>query len=259
MKNCLIMGFGRSGTSLMGGILHQTGYYMGENLYPPRHTNPKGFFENAFINGINERLLARYDSAVLHNDISAFNKKFSPYNPGIGHRWLTYIPEDVDINMGDELSEKEIKKAISVTGYAYKDPRFNYTLGIWNRFIDTDTIFICVFRQPDIVVESVITECETADYLSDFYINRDIAFMLWLNSYSHLLNNLSTTLLKNTIFVHYEQLLSGEALHELSNKLKVKIDPGFAEPKLNRTQPSASMPIEVLKLYNKLCSLSGYK
>ncbi len=145
MKNCLIMGFGRSGTSLMGGILHQAGYYMGEELYPPRHSNPKGFFENAFINGINERILAKYDYAVLHNDIPVLGKTCSPYNPGTGQRWLTYIPENVNIAKLDELSEVEIKKAVSIEGYAYKDPRFNYTLGLWNKYIDKDTYFyLCI-------------------------------------------------------------------------------------------------------------------
>ncbi len=258
MKNCLIMGFGRSGTSLMGGILHQVGYYMGEELYPPRNTNPKGFFENAIINDINERILSKYDFGVMHNDAPTFKKIFSPYNPGTGQRWLTYITKDVDINTLDELSKNEIKKAISVEGYAYKDPRFNYTLGIWNRFVDTDTIYICVFRQPDIVVESVITECNTSDYLSNFYINREIAFKLWFNSYSHLLINLNSALLRRTVFVNYEQLLSGEALDLLSVKLDVNIDSSFVEPKLNRSKPGIGMPPEVSRLYNKLCGLAGY-
>ena len=259
MKDCLIMGFGRSGTSLMGGMLHQAGYYMGKDLYPPRHSNPKGFFENANINGINERILSMYDFALSHNDVPIFNKKFSPYKPGVGHRWLSNIPEDVDIINLDNLSEKEILQAVSVKSYAYKDPRFNYTLGLWNKFIETDVVYICVFRQPSIVVESVITECKTAGYLSEFYINRDIAFNLWFNSYTHLFKNLNSTLLKKTIFVHYEQLLSGEAIPVLSEKIGVHIDSGFTELNLNRSKTGVSAPVEVLALYNKLCNLAGYK
>ncbi|NIM13858.1 MAG: sulfotransferase family protein, partial [Candidatus Aminicenantes bacterium] len=55
MKNCLILGSGRSGTSMIAGILHKAGYFMGDNLYPPRSANPKGFFENWEINEINEK------------------------------------------------------------------------------------------------------------------------------------------------------------------------------------------------------------
>ena len=257
MKNCLIMGFGRSGTSLMGGILHQAGYYMGEDLYPPRHSNPKGFFENAFINGINERILSNYDFSVLHNQIPVFDKPHSPYNPGTGQRWLTYIPKEIDVNIIDKISENEIKQATSVKGYAYKDPRFNYTLRLWNKYTDTDTIYICVFRQPEIVVESVITECKTTEYLSNFYIDKNIAFRLWYNSYANLLNN--QTILDRVFFIHYEQLLSGDALIKLSNKLGVKVDSGFVDPKLNRSKSLSKIPIDIHKLYRKLSKLAGYK
>lgn len=259
MKNCLIMGFGRSGTSLMGGILHQAGYYMGEDLYPPRNSNPKGFFENALINGINERLLSPYGFTGQNKIDIPKGKRYSPYSPGTGHRWLSYIPEDIIIDRMDELSEKEIRSATSVSGYAYKDPRFNYTLGIWNQFLEKDTIFICMFRQPDIVVESVITECANAEYLSEFFINRDIAFNLWLNSYRHLLNILTPTLFKNTLFIHYEQLLLGEASVRLSEKLGVNISSDFVEPKLNRSKRGINIPTKVKNLYNNLCKLSGYE
>ena len=30
MRNCLILGSGRSGTSMIGGILHQAGYFVGD-------------------------------------------------------------------------------------------------------------------------------------------------------------------------------------------------------------------------------------
>ena len=253
------MGFGRSGTSLMGGILYQAGYYMGEGLYPPRHSNPKGFFENAFINGINERILANYDYSSLHDQIPVFDKTYSPYNPGTGQRWLTYIPKETDIKLLDEISENEIKQATARNGYAYKDPRFNYTLGLWNKYVDADAIYICVFRKPDIVVESVMTECKTTEYLSNFYINRNIAFKLWYSSYANLLYNQNQIVLNRVSFIHYEQLLSGDALLKLSNLLGVKIDSNFVDPKLNRSKPSSKIPMDVQKLYGKLCKLADYK
>jgi len=44
MKNCIILGSGRSGTSMVAGTLAKSGYFMGDNLYPARESNPKGFF-----------------------------------------------------------------------------------------------------------------------------------------------------------------------------------------------------------------------
>ena len=171
MRNCLIMGFGRSGTSLMAGILHHSGYFLGNDLYPTRESNPFGFFENAFINGINESILKEFDYRNIFNNAPAFSKSYSPYHPGEGQRWLSFIPEEIKINHCNEMIVDSIREALQPSGFAYKDPRFNYTLGIWNNQIKDDTLFICMFRQPDITVGSVLKECEYAPYLSDFYIS----------------------------------------------------------------------------------------
>jgi hypothetical protein len=45
-RNCLILGSGRSGTSLAAGILAQAGYFMGDELWPVNIGNPKGQFED---------------------------------------------------------------------------------------------------------------------------------------------------------------------------------------------------------------------
>ena len=42
MRNCLILGCGRSGTSMLAVSLASDGYYMGGKLYPERTANPKG-------------------------------------------------------------------------------------------------------------------------------------------------------------------------------------------------------------------------
>src|ERR1700726_1587163 len=57
MRNCIILGCGRSGTSLASGLLAGSGYFMGDHLYPPSEGNPKGYFEDQDVNAINEDLL----------------------------------------------------------------------------------------------------------------------------------------------------------------------------------------------------------
>jgi len=99
MKNCLILGSGRSGTSMMGGIMHDSGYFMGDNLYPTRDSNPKGFFENDEINGINEDILSNYASIG--------NK------PHYGQRWLSSIPVNIEINAVNPDIEKKYKQKIT--------------------------------------------------------------------------------------------------------------------------------------------------
>ena len=42
----LILGTGRSGTSMMGGVLHRLGVHMGDRLHPPSRTNKRGTYED---------------------------------------------------------------------------------------------------------------------------------------------------------------------------------------------------------------------
>jgi hypothetical protein len=253
------MGFGRSGTSLMGGILHKAGFYMGDNLYPPRHSNPLGFFENDFINGINERILEKYDYPVLNPDYPKFEKSWSPYRPYYGHRWLTYIEPETVIDRVDPAIEEKIKIAVSKPGFAYKDPRFDYSLPVWNKFLDDDVILICMFREPDVTVESVLKECATADYLSQFHIDRELAYKLWVNSYTHLLENISALKQERTVFVHYQQLIDRQALPGLSEKLVVNLDYSFVSDELNRTRPSGNISEKAAEIYRELCEKAGYR
>ena len=58
MRNCIILGSGRSGTSMVAGSVAGAGYHMGDQLHAARISNPKGFFESSEINDINEALLA---------------------------------------------------------------------------------------------------------------------------------------------------------------------------------------------------------
>lgn len=257
MKNCIILGFGRSGTSLMGGILYHSGYFMGDDLYPARESNPKGFFENDVINGINEKILSAYDYINIRKTNEPIDYKSSPYNPLYGQRWLSYIEAETRIDCSDESVISEIRKVTAVPGFAYKDPRFNFTLPIWKRCLSDDVVYICMFRQPGATAESVLKDCKSAEYLSGFYIDRDIIFNLWYNSYQRVLKNLYNEPGQRIIFVHYDQLLSKEKLPELSENLDVVLDDGFIVQDLNRSRSASAVPQLHDDLYKTLCRLSG--
>jgi len=256
MRNCLIMGFGRSGTSLMGGILHEAGYFMGENLYPPRHSNPKGFFECEAINGINEKILMPYDYCHRTEDYPKWEKTYSPYRPGEGHRWISYIPSDTHIVSHDQSISESIKSMVGMKRFAYKDPRFNYTLDVWMPLLPEDTVCICMFRDPSETVESVLTECASADYLSDFAIHRELTEELWYNSYQHLLKKVKKYPERTFLFVHYNQLISGERMEHLYSTLQFQIDSHFVEPSLYRSRMRYPTPIKIREVYRELCDLA---
>jgi hypothetical protein len=257
MKNCIILGFGRSGTSLMGGILFHSGYYLGDDLFPPRESNPLGFFETDMINGINEQILQRYDYQHLHNRSTDFEGIQSPYSPIYGQRWLSYIEPGTEIVNNQESVANEIKAVTAKAGFAYKDPRFSYTLPVWLPYLPDTTVYICMFRQPGHVVESVIKDSKTADYLEKFIISAEEISQLWYHCYDRVINRLAGVLKERLLFVHYEQLLTGALLPKLEEQLGLSLDRRFIAPELNRSRISHEVPEKVDLLYADLCRRAG--
>jgi hypothetical protein len=259
MKNCLILGSGRSGTSMLSGILHQAGYFMGDKLHKPIESNPKGFFEWMTINQINEQILSAYAKQKLTGKcIEMFLKKGTvDYPLGRNQKWLLALPVEVDVQNSTPQVEESIKDVIRKEPFCYKDPRFSYTLPVWKKFLKPDTVFICVFREPDITVNSIMKECRTREYLRSLYINRRMAYRVWINIYSHILFKHAMDF-KNFFFVHYNQVYDGSAIPLLSRLLSIELSANFVDQNLKRTVPGGSIPINVKNIYRLLCEKANY-
>src|SRR5215216_738086 len=87
MRDCVVLGCGRSGTSLAAGLLARAGYNCGEDLLPPDDGGPAGFFESRRINAINETLLAPHDDDFL--DRRGYSRPLRD-----GERWLAVLPPE---------------------------------------------------------------------------------------------------------------------------------------------------------------------
>lgn len=246
MKNCLIFGSGRSGTSMLSGILHDAGYYMGENLYHPNEANPKGFFENGTINGINEMILSCYQSDERFN-----RSRFQ--------RWLMVLDSNIKVKCKDAVVINEIEEETSQPfPFGYKDPRFSYTLPVWLPYLPNDTKLICIFRKPQDTVQSVVKECVTADYLDDLFVNEEYLYSMWENVYKRILNY-EERIQKNIIYIHYNQVFDKEVINKLSNILEVELDNSFADIELKRTNVKMEyVPQQCVDIYNELCRRSNY-
>ncbi len=222
-------------------------------VHPARETNPRGFFEDVIINRINEQILEPYDYCKIHKEYPVFPKPHSPYCPRRGHHWLAYIEPGTIIQCHDETVIDQIKKAIAnKQPFAYKDPRFNYTLPVWLPHLPEDTRYICMFRNPASVVRSVIKECHAVEYLKDFHIDEELAYRIWFNFYRHLLDSLSPELLPKMIFVDYEELVAGKCTDHIAAFLDTVLTVDFIEPSLNRSKSEDSFPGYVRELYMEL-------
>lgn len=161
-----ITGAGRSGTSLAANLFSKT-HFQGNDLLQPRESNPKGFFESKNINMINEAIIG-----------TKCDDKF-------GQRWISRLEEPI---CEDADMFGSIKSHIDKNPFAYKDPRFSYTLPTWlNKIKDHKNIAVLImFRNPWEFVESLRKECESMEYLSDWDFSEYKALLVWVAMYKSL-------------------------------------------------------------------------
>jgi hypothetical protein len=141
--------------------------------------------------------------------------------------------------------------------FCFKDPRLSYTLPVWRAVIHPATVFICVFRRPDVTVRSILAECARREYLSDLLMSEGRAYDLWFNMYSHILAK-NQEVAESFLYVHYDQILYHSAIPRLSAFLDAPLSPGPVDRALNRTKPGGKVPTNVMKLYRRLCTCAGY-
>ncbi|MFI5351672.1 MAG: hypothetical protein ACHQZS_01830 [Candidatus Binatales bacterium] len=252
-RNCIILGSGRSGTSLASGILAKAGYFMGDAIWPANEGNPKGQFEDEEVNGINEELLAQVVPLPTDGFIRRLRLRSRPL-AGF-QRWLAALPLGVSIRCSPDLARR-IEAVTARAPYCFKDPRFCYTLAAWRPYI-RDALLLCVFRHPSVTAGSIVKECERADYLRDVQMDVAGAFKVWESMYRYVLD-IHYPQGGDWLFVHYDQLLEGTAFPALGAKLGIRLDREFADRRLKRSKAAVEAPSRALTIYRRLCHLADY-
>jgi len=251
MRNLIIMGSGRSGTSMVAGCLAQSGYFMGDSLHVANESNPKGYFEDAAINHVNERLLAPLVPRVpdslrwLRRDL-----------PRKRQRWLARLP--LELTFAPQQEQIDMIHALTAhTPYCFKDPRFSYTLPVWRPYLAADTGFICVFRDPTSTARSILKEIASKPYLATIKLTFRQALDIWTRMYDHILTKHRHE--GEWLFVHYDQVTSGTALDALRDFTGAHVDLSFPESGLRHQTPGRErIPKQTAALYADLCARAAY-
>lgn len=248
--NCLVMGSGRSGTSMLTGSLSKAGYFMGKNLIPPNRNNPKGYFESKEIEAINEELIA----AMIPARPKFFGRWFFRDRPVHVQRWLATVPLGTKVNCPPEIAQ-EIQNVVATQPYCFKDPRFCYTLPAWRPYL-SNIRFVCIFRDPATTVKSIMHNVSDEAYLQSLSISRDKALTVWTLMYQHILENHRHD--GKWLFMHYNQLFESAGHRKLGAFLHVSVDESFPERRLSRSSSDAAVPTRVTRVYEQLCELAQY-
>ena len=246
--NLFVLGAGRSGTSLVAGILAKADYFMGEKLVPARAANPKGFFEDPHVNELNDELLAPF----LPPRTSAADSR----TPTRKHAWLAQIDVATDIRPVPALAQA-MQRYTAKQPYCLKDPRFCYTLPAWHPHLAPGTRFVCVFRHPSATAQSVLKDLKAApNYYGSFSPTYADLVAVWTAMYRHILEKHRAT--GAWLFLHFEQVLGGSGLEPLARFTHAPLDRTFADVRLRRSRPDGDVPPETAAVYAELCALSGY-
>ena len=251
MHNLIILGSGRSGTSMAAGLFRQSGCFMGDSLHEPNSSNPKGFFESPEINTINEAILSpllpRRPNGVIGNVF--FRNRLAERQ-----MWLARIPPGRTMHCPDALKDR-ILKLTSREPFCFKDPRFSYTFPCWQPLMK-NVRFLVVFRHPADTARSIAKECREAEYLRLLSITRKDVLQMWQLMYTHILAAYRAD--GTWLFLHYDQMLDPNGLDRLEAFSDTKVDRAFPDHALKRSTSQEAVPIKTNSIYRQLCTLAGY-
>lgn len=234
---------------MVAGLLAKSGYDMGKRLHRPVESNPKGFFESPGINRINDALIR---GVVGHRPL-LLGRWLRPRALGRTHMWMARVPLGAKIAASKRLGMR-IGRTIPDRPFCFKDPRFSYTLHVWRPYL-RDAVFVCVFRDPAVTVDSLLRECRRPRYRG-IEMDAAVGFEIVTLMYRHILELHSCS--GAWLFLHYEQVLGGEGIELLERHLGAPVDRGFPEASLRRSKPVGSSPRGALEVYQTLCDRANY-
>jgi hypothetical protein len=256
MKNAIVLGAGRSGTSLLAGLFQKAGYFSGENLWPGTVSNPLGYFEDVEVNKINEDLLDKVVPWRPRGVIGAV-MPFHRDRPRYSQRWLASLPAGTVIP-SDARLETRMAAQTSRRPYLFKDPRFSYTLSNWRPFLAGDTVFLCIFREPNRTVNSILRIIREERYLRDLNFSAVQAYEYWRGIYESVLAQ-RTMIQGEWLFLHCDELLSQRSIPIVESYLEARADLTMLKPELNRSTSGGSSIASVDAVFQELLRLAEEK
>lgn len=128
----IVTGPGRSGTSAVARVLHESGLCMGTDFGPPSEHNPLGFYEELSVRELNERIFADCGLQVVR----------------------PWPPRDAVLRVAGHY--RDTMAALARTDASgWKDPRFCLTLEAWLPHLPTPPHVVVCLRSPEAFIHSV--------------------------------------------------------------------------------------------------------
>jgi hypothetical protein len=141
----LVVGKGRSGTSLFAGSLARLGFHVPQPEIKADETNPRGFGEPRWVVRFHQRLMRDRRVTVFDSRSAVWER-------------LAQVANEKDVV--DELRSWLEVQFVGADNLVVKDPRIVWFLPLWTRCADelgAETAFVTMLRHPTEVVNSART------------------------------------------------------------------------------------------------------
>jgi hypothetical protein len=225
----IVTGPGRSGTSAVARVLHESGLSMGQEFVAPTEYNPLGYYEELPVMLLNDRIIIE---------------------SGMG-RW-EYMPsraEILDVAAGHASEMDELASGCSTAGW--KDPRFCVTLEAWLPHLPARPKLVVCLRSPLAGIESALRHYG----MSDVAEARRATESTWKNWNGRLLEFIRDFQLEATS-IDYDELLDRpeKTVAALSRFVGHRLRPELVEGPLRHHV--AAVPKRHARLYHTVKSLA---
>lgn len=252
MRNIIILGTGRSGTSMVAATFRSSGAFMGDRLIPATPSNPHGYYEDRGIARLNDDLIRR----LLGRPFLGWRirRRVFPTVHTVHSAFFLAAPRRLRQIQPTEDEASRIRSFIRRAPFCYKDPRFSVTLPIWLPYLPENTGFIVVFRDPMRTIESMLRDAKE-QYDPPLPITSNWGYVCWLRTYSRLLG--FSEISRNWMFISYDAMIDRSATASLSEFASAPLDFSQIDRSTSRSSvhewPISRIARSCRDVYKRLC------
>jgi hypothetical protein len=249
----IVTGSGRSGTSAVARVLHESGISMGRHLIGEASFNRTGFYEERPVVDLNYKIMERCGLRVSRGFIARARRKLSAL---AGATSTPELPAKVPsreevISAGEPHAQvmRELAAGVPSPG-GWKDPSFAWTLEPWLPHLPEPPRLIVCLRGPEAVAQSALDIYGVVDEeRKQTHVRR------WAAQYERLMDVIDDHKL-DAVCVEYDDVVTDTAptIARLSEFVGRPLDPQYVEPSL-RHHRSEVTP-EYADLYERVRALS---